>query len=53
MARTRKVNYTEGDLIRIFGLTPITGQQTAEMQRWLAVQPPELNVVEQGNFDRI
>ncbi len=49
----KKVNYTEADLIRIFGLTPITNQQTTEMQRWLAVQPPVLDLVEQGIFDRV
>ena len=49
----KKVNYSEGDIIELFKLTRVTITQTAEMLRWLAVQPPVLDLVEQGNFDRI
>ena len=53
MARTKKVNYNEDDLIDLFNLTRIADKQTPEMQRWLNVTPPVLDVVEQGIFDRI
>ena len=53
MARVKKVNYTEGDLVRILQLTPIINTQTVEMQRWLATSPPILSVGEREVFDRI
>ena len=53
MARTKKVNYIEADLVELLNLIRITDGQTPEMQRWLTVQPPVLDVVEQSNFDRI
>ena len=53
MARTKKVNYSEAELAYQFNLERIITYQTPEMQRWLAVQPPVLDVVEQGIFDRI
>ena len=53
MAKSRKVNYSEADLIDLFALEPIAQYQTPEMQRWLAVHPPILDVVEAGTFDRI
>lgn len=49
----RKTNYSEADLVDLFRLTRIAKYQTPEMARWLAVQPPPLDVVEQGIFDRI
>ncbi len=53
MARAKKVNYNEDDLIDLFSLTRVADRQTPEMQRWLTVQTPVLDIVEQGIFDRI
>ncbi len=53
MARAKKVNYTESDLIETFNLNRIVITQTTEMQRWLNVEVPILSLVEQGIFDRI
>ena len=49
----KKVIYNEAGLIRLFSLNRIANEQTPEMKRWLNVQSPVLDVVEQGNFDRI
>jgi hypothetical protein len=51
--KTKKVIYSEADLIKLFALKRIATYQTPEMARWLTVQPPVLDVVEQGIFDRI
>ncbi len=53
MAKAKKVNYNEDDLIDLFSLTRVADRQTPEMQRWLTVQTPVLDIVEQGIFDRI
>ena len=53
MAKVKKVSYTESDLIELFNLNRVVVTQTPEMQRWLNVESPVLDVVEQGIFDRI
>ena len=53
MASSKKTLYGESDLIGLFGLTRTILTQTPEMTQWLDVQPPVLDMVEQGNFDRI
>ena len=51
--KPKKIIYNEVDLIDLFNLHRITQTQTPEMARWLAAPVAKLNVVEQGNFDRI
>ena len=53
MAKAKKVNYTEGELLFLLGLTRITSYKTPLMERWLAVKPPLLSIGEQETFDRI
>ncbi|MEY4926312.1 MAG: hypothetical protein RI894_748 [Bacteroidota bacterium] len=49
----KKVNYSEGELVDMLQLKPITIMETTEMKRWLKVEIPTLNVAEQYIFDRI
>ena len=51
--KPKKIIYSEVDLIDLFNLHRITQTQTPEMARWLAAPVAKLNLVEQGNFDRI
>jgi hypothetical protein len=51
--KTKKVNYSEADLVEMFRLTRIKAQETSEMQRWLAAPPSVLNAGEQYSFDRV
>ena len=48
----RAKEWSEGELIRTFGLNRIVTYQTPLMEEWLDVQPPELIMPEQYNFDR-
>ena len=48
----KKKQYKEAELIKLFGLTRITGETLSPlMQRWLTFEPPIFNVGEQYNFD--
>jgi hypothetical protein len=54
MPRTpKKIIYSEADLIKLFTLNRVKGAQTPEMLRWLNAPIAILDVVEQGNFDRV
>jgi hypothetical protein len=53
MAKHKKINYTEDDLIGLFKLTRIVAHQTPEMQRWLSAPLVVLEDYEQRIFDRI
>ncbi len=47
-----KKDWREGELIEAFNLNRIAPTQTALMQEWLDVQPPQLNIHEQYNFNK-
>ena len=48
----KKKQYTEAELINLFNLTRITGENmTPLMQKWLSFESPIFNVGEQYNFD--
>ena len=48
-----KKDWREGELIEAFNLNRITTpMQTPLMQEWLDVQPPQLNIHEQYNFNK-
>jgi hypothetical protein len=49
----KKIIYSEADLIKLFTLNRVKGAQTPEMLRWLNAPIAILDVVEQGNFDRV
>ena len=49
----KRTIYSEADLIKMFGLNRVKGEQTPEMFRWLDAPVATLDVVEQGNFDRV
>ena len=54
MAKAKKINYVEDDLIDLFHLTRVAGTHlTPEMLKWLNIQPPVLRIGEQETFDRI
>jgi len=44
--------WREGELIETFKLNRIITHSTPLMKEWLDVQPPELNIYEQYNFDK-
>ena len=50
---TKKIAYTEADLVELLNLTRVTGTQIPEMKRWLTVQPPVLDIGEKATFERI
>jgi hypothetical protein len=45
--------WREGELIKTFKLNRILGVKTPLMEEWLDVQPPELDIVEQANFNKV
>jgi hypothetical protein len=45
--------WREGELIKTFKLNRILGVKTPLMEEWLNVQMPELDVVEQANFNKV
>ncbi|MEY4905449.1 MAG: hypothetical protein RLZZ292_3264 [Bacteroidota bacterium] len=45
--------WREGELIKTFKLNRILGVKTPLMEEWLHVQMPELDVVEQANFNKV
>jgi hypothetical protein len=47
-----KKDWREGELIETFKLNRIATYQTPLMQEWLDVEPLELNIYEQYNFDK-
>lgn len=48
--RVRK-EWSEGELIRTFNLVRLVNAPTVEMQEWLDVEPPILNIGEKYMFD--
>ena len=47
----KKKQYTEGELITLFHLKRITGNQTSKMKEWFSFEPAQLDVFEQNIFD--
>ncbi|TAE36794.1 MAG: hypothetical protein EAZ70_10230 [Runella slithyformis] len=47
----KKKEWKEGEMISVFGLTKIVGNQTPLMQEWTNIGPPKLSIFEQYNFD--
>jgi hypothetical protein len=45
--------WREGELIKTFKLNRILGFKTPLMEEWMDVQMPELDVVEQSNFNKV
>jgi hypothetical protein len=45
--------WREGELIKTFKLNRILGFKTPLMEEWMDVQKPELDIVEQSNFNKV
>lgn len=49
----KKTIYSEADLLRAFSLNRVVLEQTPEMEKWLNVEQPILDIYEQHTFDRV
>ena len=53
MAKEKTVSYSEADLIEMFQLTRLVGENTPLMNRWLATEPMIFDDLEQRFFDAL